>query len=751
MRPSRPTRLFALGASALPMGLALIASQSPPKKAPTVVEGKTLFAARCAPCHGADGKGGAGYKAALRGTKSPAELSAYIAKAMPPGQGTPPAQARTIAAWMHAAFYSPAASANDRGPRVEMTRLTAAQFRNAVADLMGGSQPTVPDAPAGGLRAEYFKGRELWNEKERVVDRTDAGVRFDYGTSAPAGTGLDPKGFSVKWSGSVVAPDTGEYEFTVRSDGSVRLYVNGWERPLVDGSIRSKDQTEFRGSIYLLAGRAYPLRLEFQKANQGVNDDAEAKKRPTPPAFVELAWRRPKLAVQTIPASSLYPKEIGPVYVPASAFPADDRSMGFERGVAVSKEWDDAVTAAALDAATEWARRVKDSKKLAEECDWFVQRAFRRGLDAETKRLYVEKQLEGRTPEAGAKRVALMALLSPRFLLREVGPGDAYATASNLSFALWDSLPDLTLQKAVWEGRLKTPDDVRREATRMVGDPRAAAKRRAFLMSWLRLDDVPEIVKSAKRYPEFDAALAADLRTSMELYLEDAGGDYRRLMTSDRTFLNGRLAKVYGGGLAPDAPFQAVETKGRAGLLAQPYLLSRLGYLDGSDPIHRGVLVTRSVLGRVLAPPPMAFAPLAASAHPEFTTRERVAFQTKPAMCAGCHALINPLGFTFEGYDAIGRLRAKDNGKAVDAAGYYVPKKGAKVVFKGPGDLARYLAEGDESHAAFVEKLFLNMVRQSPTAYGPRTVASLQSSFEKSGLKVGDLMVDIAVAASGVK
>ena len=140
----------------------------------------------------------------------------------------------------------------------------------------------------------------------------------------------------------------------------------------------------------------------------------------------------------------------------------------------------------------------------------------------------------------------------------------------------------------------------------------------------------------------------------------------------------------------------------------------------------------------------MAFAPLAASAHPEFSTRERVAFQTKPAMCDGCHGLINPLGFTLERYDAIGRVRATDNGKPVDDGGFYVPPHGAKVAFHGEPDLARYLADGDESHAAFVEKLFLNMVRQAPTAYGPRTLPDLQRSFEKNGLDVRGLMVSIA-------
>ena len=747
--PTYPTRLLLTVGSSLPMILALGASQVPAKKTPPPPSGRVLFAARCAPCHGKEGAGGAGYKAPLRGKRTVAELAAYMAKAMPPGQGTPVAQAKGIAAYMHESFYSPLAEERNRPARVEMARLTAREFRNAVADLLDGSSPTVPDVVPGGLKGEYYKGREIWKGEDRVLTRTDAGVGFDFGTESPTKEVPDAKTFSIVWTGSVLAPDTGEYEFVVRSDHAAKLFFNGGSQPLVDGWVRSASDTEFRGTITLLGGRAYPFRLEFQKATQGVNDDDKVKAKPAPPAHIELLWRPPKRVAEPIPVHLLYPKDKDSVYVVGNGFPADDRSIGYERGVRVDKDWDEAVTYAALEASSEWARRVRDSKNLARDCDWFVQRAFRRGLDEETKKLYIAKQLEGRSPEAGAKRVALMALLSPRFLYREIGGKDAYATAAALSFGLWDTIPDLPLMKAVWEGKLNTPEEIRAQATRMANDLRAWAKLREFLLLWTKVDEIPDIVKSAKKFPEFDAATAADLRTSYEMFLEANGWDFRRLMTSEGTYLNGRLSRLYGGDLAPGASFRKVEMPGRKGLLSQPYLLARLGYLESSDPIHRGVLVVRSMLGRVLNPPPMAFTPLAASAHPTFTTRERVAFQTKSAACAGCHGLINPIGFTFEGYDALGRVRKKDSLKTVDSSGYYVPPSGSKVTFKDAGDLATYLASGDESHAAFVEKLFQSMVRQPARAYGSGTIHFLQLYFEKSGLDVRKLMVETMVLTAG--
>ena len=720
------------------MALALGASQGKPAKT-TPPAGEDLFAARCAPCHGQKGVGGPGYKGPLTGNRSVEDLTKYVTASMPPGKGTPAPQAKAIAIYMSGAFYSPLAQAKNKPPRVEMARLTVKQFKNAVADLMGYSAPVAPDGPERGLRGEYFKSRDL-DAKQRVVNRVDPQVRFDFGTDGPVPGQFDPHNFSAAWTGSVLAPDTGDYEFVVRTEQGCKLFVNGWDKPLIDAWVKSGNETEFRGTIPLLGGRAYMIRLEFSKATQGVNDDDKKKGKPAPRAYVELLWRRPKRVAETIPAYDLFPKDVPPVYVVDNPFPADDRSVGYERGVAVSKEWDDAVTAAALEVADAFAKR--HPKK--EDCAWFVERAFRRPLDPATKALYVDKQFEGRTPEAAAKRVVLMALLSPRFLYREVGPKDPWTVASNLSFGLWDTLPDDALRKAAGDGKLKTRADAEAQANRMAQDPRAWNKLRDFLLLWLRVDEIPDIVKNAKRFPEFDAAVAADLRTSLEFFLADNGWDYQKLMLSPEVVLNGRLSKLYGGGLPPDAPFQRVEDKDRAGVLTQPYLMARLAYSEGSDPIHRGVLVVRNVLGRVLAPPPAAFAPLAASVHPDFTTRERVALQTSPKMCAGCHGLINPLGFAFERYDALGRLRDKDGAKAVDSTGGY---KGAK--FADARDLAKYLAGSDESHAAFVEKLFQNLVRQPVRAYGPRTLPDLQASFEKGGYNVRNLMVAAVVAASG--
>lgn len=755
-------RAALLGGACVPMALALIvtarAGQGPKQSA-----GQRIWQAQCAKCHGAKGEGGAVYARPLTGKLTVAQLAKFVHSAMPPSKHASLPEAQAVAQWMYDAFYSPIAQERNKPARVALSRLTVGQFRNAVADLIGTYHPAQPQGNPQGLWAMYFKSREF-DQKDKVIERVDPTVNFDFGTAAPAPDKFDPRKFSAMWVGSVLAPDTGEYDFVIRSDQSFRLFVNDGQHPLIDGWVKSGKDTEFHGAITLLGGRAYPIRLEFSKSTQGVDDTEKTKNIPPGPASVFLLWKRPKMALETIPARCLFPADSPRTFVVTAPFPPDDRSLGYERGNSISKEWDDATTAAALETAGYVADNLRDVtgvpddakdrvERLKGYAKTFVERAFRRPLDKDLQALYIDRQFQvAPNPDMAIKRVVLMTLKSPRFLFREVAPNgkDAYATAAQLSFGLWDSLPDPELLKAAASGGLSTTEGVTAQATRMANDPRAWGKLREFLLRWLRVDEVPEIVKSSKRYPGFDPAVVSDLRTSLELFLKSTAwdkSDYRDLMLGSTEYLNGRLAKMYGVDLPATADFSpvALDQGQRAGVLMQPYVLARYAYLENSSPIHRGVLLARSFLGRTLNPPPQAFVPLAASLHPDLTTRERVSLQTKPAMCTGCHGLINPLGFTLEKFDAIGRLRDKENGKPVDCSGAYQPQGGKRVEFAGPMDLAKYLADSDEAHASFVEKLFHHLVKQPVLAYGPKTLDNLQRKFEKDGTNIKGLMVQTMV------
>jgi hypothetical protein len=171
--------------------------------------------------------------------------------------------------------------------------------------------------------------------------------------------------------------------------------------------------------------------------------------------------------------------------------------------------------------------------------------------------------------------------------------------------------------------------------------------------------------------------------------------------------------------------------------------MASFAYTSTSSPIHRGVFVARSVLGRSLRPPPDAFTPLAPDLHPDLTTRDRVALQTSPESCMSCHSMINPLGFALESFDAVGRLRAEEKGKPIDATGWYQPPTGDSVEFSGVRDLAAFLVGSEETHAAFTQQLFQHMVKQPIHAFGPERLSELQKSFEANNFHIRKLVVEI--------
>jgi hypothetical protein len=199
-----------------------------------------------------------------------------------------------------------------------------------------------------------------------------------------------------------------------------------------------------------------------------------------------------------------------------------------------------------------------------------------------------------------------------------------------------------------------------------------------------------------------------------------------------------------------DLPFAKVklDASERSGVLTHPYLMSTFAYTGTTSPIHRGVFLARGVLGVALRPPEDAFTPLPEELHPNLTTRERVMLQTKPANCQSCHVLINPLGFTLERFDAVGRYRTQENGKPVDASGTYETRSGKVVKLTGARELGEFLANSDEVHAAFVQQLFHHLVQQPVRAYGTNTAAELRRAFSASAYNIRKLAISAVVASA---
>ncbi len=725
-------------------------------------DGRDIYRQLCTKCHGKNGEGVKGkYDDALHGDWSIEKLIRVIEKTMPeddPDRISGP-EVEAVARYINDAFYSREARARNHPARVELVRLTNRQYVNTVADLLKSfNAGDAASTGEHGLRASYRSRIPKDDASRRNFERVDRQVDFRLDASSPDAEqlGLGTNEVNVTWRGSVIADDTGEYEFIIKTPNGARLWVNDEDNPLIDAWVASGQLDEHKATIRLLGGRAYPLRLEFFKASKDKS------------CVIALQWKPPHGAQDEIPSRHLATARPTPTFVVTTKFPPDDSSVGYERGVAISKAWDEATTQAAIEVANHVVRQIDRltgtkpgaTNRLAKVeafCHEFAAAAFRRPLTAEQKRLFVANQFKkAPKPEDAVKRVVMLTLKSPRFLylgLDERKPDD-YEIASRLSFGLWDSLPDRELGKLASAGTLRTREQVSQQAKRMLADPRARAKMQYFLHHWLQVNHVEDLSKDAKLYPGFTPEIIADLRASLNLFLEDVvwsnSSDYRRLLLEDDLFVNNRLAGFYGVNTNATDDFVKVslDPKQRSGVITHPYLLAAFSYQKTSSPIHRGVFLTRNIVGRALKAPPMAVAFNEADFAPNLTMREKVAELTRSSACQTCHSVINPLGFSLEHYDAVGRFRTREGGRPIDAASEYTTDEGEIVKLQGARDIAEFAVGSEHAQNAFVEQLFHQIVKQPLLAYGRDTQIRLRQSFVDSGFNIQNLLVEIATVSA---
>lgn len=733
--------------------------------------GKRIYLERCASCHGEQGeRTGANNARPLTGELSVKQLSEYIDKSMPEDdpESCVGEEAQQVAEYIYDAFYSPLARLRNNPPRAELSRLTVAQYRNSLADLAASFLWQGTWDERRGLDAEYYNtNRRAFRRlkgKYLKIERVDPNIDIDFGSGSADTKLIPPDQYCVHWYGGLLAPETGVYDFIIKTQNAGRFWVNhkftdgaagefGGGDPLIDAVVKTGDSDEYRQSIFLVGGRVYPIQVEFNKST------AEKVGK------FQLKWKLPQGEDEVIPSRYLSPNRFNEVIVVETPFPPDDRSAGYERGVSTSREWSDAMTFAAVEFSDEVMSKIYEFAELSEGdtsehesrlrtfCERFVARAFRRPLTDDIRAQFIDRQFESADdPFVATKRVMLLTLRSPRFLFPGVSASefDDHRMAEWLALAMWDSIPDETLRLAAEKGELKTRQQVIEQAERMVNDERARRKVKAFFQSWIN-DSHYQFSKSSTLYPEFNASVASDLRTSLQLLIDEVfwsdSSSFQELLTTTDFFLNKQLAEFYQVDLEMNEEFQRVpfDPAHRSGILTHPYLLSGLAYHDTSSPIHRGVFLARSLVGRPLKPPPVAVDLEPADLHPDMTTRERVERQTSSPSCFGCHGIINPLGFSLESFDAVGRFRQMERGKSVNTHVVYVDNRGEEHPLSNARDLGQFLAESPEAHSAFVELLFQHVVKQPVQAFDPDLHSSLTASFRESELNMRQLLISIAV------
>lgn len=386
--------------------------------------------------------------------------------------------------------------------------------------------------------------------------------------------------------------------------------------------------------------------------------------------------------------------------------------------------------------------------------DTFGRRAFRRPLSEPERVIFAElfDEVLATQGYATAVRAVLTAFLqSPQFLYRvdsHVGLVNddgavrlnPYETASRLSFFLYNSMPDEELLVAAETAQLGTLEQVETQARRMLRDPKAREAVRNFFSMWLGLSDLDvaaRVVTTGEADPSgadptaFNAAWRESVLSFVDYVYWEKDGSIDELLTSDVVFLNAELGALYGVTVEGDG-FLAVNDPERYGLFTQPGLMALLAHPEQSSPILRGVFVRSHVLCQPPpAPPPNVDAtPPAPDPALDATTRERFLEHTQNPECASCHALIDPLGFIFEGFDHVGRYRATDDGLDVDTSGSIVGLTDQTLNgdYTGPRDLADRMLASEQLRTCIARQWFRHALVRPDTSEDVCSVYSL--SFE---------------------
>lgn len=392
------------------------------------------------------------------------------------------------------------------------------------------------------------------------------------------------------------------------------------------------------------------------------------------------------------------------------------------------------------------ARIAPPSESDAARAEVFVRdfglRVHRRPLEQEDVDAYLAlyamgPALDARgTPFNAGVRLVLEAMLQSPFFLYRIEQSateqagaialDDYEIASRLSYALWNSMPDAALFDAAEQGALADAANVAQHAERMLNDPRAKAMVQHFHSQLFETEGFANIQPSRNAFPNVSPQLGAFAIEESERFVSEIvfaqSGGYRDMLTSSDTFVNAELARIYGlsGSFGEGFVKAALDPSERRGIFTQVGFLASNATSTDPDPIHRGVFLARRIVCLTLAPPPANVPPVPPTEGR--TNRETIEEHTQQpgSVCRGCHLpIINPLGFPFERFNAIGASRSEDNGHAIDATSN-APMGVDAVAVDGALELADALAASVDVHGCYA-KHWIEMLngRAATTADAP--------------------------------
>lgn len=417
--------------------------------------------------------------------------------------------------------------------------------------------------------------------------------------------------------------------------------------------------------------------------------------------------------------------------------------------------------------------RAEQSREVLER---FASRAYRRpATAAEVDRLcqLAQATIDGGEKWEAAMQFAMQAVLvSPKFLFRvelddrpespETRAIDEFQLASRLSYFLWSSMPDDELTQLARQGQLS--NNLEPQVRRMLKDPKSVALYENFAVQWLQLGRLQIHSPDKERFRDFDEYLRQSMLKETELFFLAILQEDRSildLISADFTFLNERLARHYGistadggsrrgrgergrgrGGPSRES-FERVQLKesDRGGLLTMASVLTVTSNPTRTSPVKRGRWVLEQILGTPPPPPPPDVPELKEGAELKGTLRERMAQHMANPACANCHAKMDPIGFAFENFDAIGRFRKEEEGQKIDPAGT-LPEGQS---FAGPAELKRIIQSKKELFGRnLAEKMLTYGLGRGLEYYDRPTVRKIVAGLEADDYKFSRLVIEIA-------
>ena len=351
-----------------------------------------------------------------------------------------------------------------------------------------------------------------------------------------------------------------------------------------------------------------------------------------------------------------------------------------------------------------------------------ARRAYRRPVSESDVQELVEFYNQGRLDggfEVGIQFALERVLVSPDFLFRieqdpaDAQPGAMYAIsdielASRMSFFLWSSPPDDELLILAERGALREPGMLEQQVQRMMADPHADAFIKNFVGQWLYLRNLEDFYPDPAAFPEFDENLRTALQRETELFIDDqirSDASLLELLSADYTFVNERLARHYDIPGVYGSRYRKVTVDGnqRGGLLGHGGLMMVTSYPNRTSPVLRGKFVLENLLGGPPPEPPPNVPALETSSDGKILTmREAMVMHRENPACRVCHAAMDPIGFSLENYDVVGKWRREFAGQPIDASGLLPDGN----TFDGPDGLRGLLLERpDDLVGTITEKL----------------------------------------------